>query len=138
MTLRWVTWVGGLAAVVAAGAIPTLGCADQDGLLRDPGRASAPSGRRRIRGGNPNAAQGDPAKVARAIADEPNPPLRLLLGSDAVFMADVVANARAQEDAAWKEVSLSTDADGIPTFTETPVAQYLMSQQPPTTRPRAR
>jgi NAD(P)-dependent dehydrogenase (short-subunit alcohol dehydrogenase family) len=91
--------------------------------------------------GNPNAAQGDPAKVARAIvaiADEPNPPLRLLLGSDAVFMADVVAKARVQEDAAWREVSLSTDADGIPTFAETPVAQYLMSQQPATTRPRAR
>jgi NAD(P)-dependent dehydrogenase (short-subunit alcohol dehydrogenase family) len=91
--------------------------------------------------GNTNAAQGDPAKVARAVvavADEPNPPLRLLLGSDAVFMADVVAKARAREDAAWQEISLSTDSDGVPTFAETPVAQYLVSQQPAPTRPRAR
>jgi NAD(P)-dependent dehydrogenase (short-subunit alcohol dehydrogenase family) len=90
---------------------------------------------------NPNASQGDPAKVACAVvavANEPNPPLRLLLGSDAVFMADVVAKARAEEDAAWRTISLSTDADGIPTFAETPVAQYLLSQQPATTRPRAR
>jgi NAD(P)-dependent dehydrogenase (short-subunit alcohol dehydrogenase family) len=91
--------------------------------------------------GNPNAAQGDPAKVARAvlaIADEPNPPLRLLLGSDAVFMAELLAKARAQEDAAWRELSLSTDADGAPPFAETPVAQFLVSQQPAPTRPRAR
>lgn len=88
--------------------------------------------------GKPDAAQGDPAKVARvvvAVADEPSPPLRLLLGSDAVFMAEVVAKARAQEDASWKEVSLSTDADGIPAFADTPVARYLLSQQPAATRP---
>lgn len=91
--------------------------------------------------GNPNAAQGDPAKVARAVvalASEANPPLRLLLGSDAVFMADVVAKARAREDAAWKTISVSTDADGIPTFSETPVAQYLLRQQPAPTAPRTR
>jgi NAD(P)-dependent dehydrogenase (short-subunit alcohol dehydrogenase family) len=49
--------------------------------------------------GVPNAAQGDSAKVARAVlalADEPNPPLRLLLGSDAVFMAAMVAKGRAE------------------------------------------
>jgi NAD(P)-dependent dehydrogenase (short-subunit alcohol dehydrogenase family) len=88
--------------------------------------------------GKPYAAQSDPAKVARvvlAVAGEPHPPLRLLLGSDAVFMAEVVAKARAQEDSAWRAVSLSTDADGIPTFAETPVAQYLLSQQPAPARP---
>src|ERR1700728_1140000 len=39
--------------------------------------------------GTRDAAQSDPATVARvvvAVADEPSPPLRLLLGSDAVFM----------------------------------------------------
>jgi NAD(P)-dependent dehydrogenase (short-subunit alcohol dehydrogenase family) len=90
--------------------------------------------------GKPYAAQSDPAKVARvvlAVVDEPRPPLRLLLGSDAVFMAEVVAKARAQEDSAWRAVSFSTDADGIPTFAETPVAQYLLSQQPEPTRPSA-
>jgi hypothetical protein len=91
--------------------------------------------------GAPNAAQGDPAKVARAVlalADEANPPLRLLLGSDAVFMAAMVAKGRAEEDAAWKEVSLGTDADGTATFAETPVARYLFAQQPAPARPRKR
>jgi NAD(P)-dependent dehydrogenase (short-subunit alcohol dehydrogenase family) len=91
--------------------------------------------------GKTDAAQGDPAKVARAVigvVSEPNPPLRLLLGSDAVFMAEVVAKARAEEDAAWRDVSLMTDADGVPPFAETPVAQYLLSQQPTPTRPRSR
>jgi NAD(P)-dependent dehydrogenase (short-subunit alcohol dehydrogenase family) len=72
--------------------------------------------------------QSDPAKVARAlvaVANEPTPPLRLLLGSDAVFMAGILGKARAAEDEAWKELSLSTDTDGLPIFSETPVAQYL-------------
>jgi hypothetical protein len=53
-------------------------------------------------------------------------------------MADLVARARAQEDAAWKAVSLSTDADGMATFAETPIAQYLLSQQPAPSQPRPR
>lgn len=72
--------------------------------------------------------QGDPAKVARAlveVANHPAPPLRLLLGSDAVFMASIVAKARASEDNAWKKLSMTTDADGLPPFAETPVAQHL-------------
>jgi NAD(P)-dependent dehydrogenase (short-subunit alcohol dehydrogenase family) len=91
--------------------------------------------------GNPGGSQGDPAKVAQVVlrvAREPGPPLRLLAGSDAVFMADLLGKARAQEDAAWREVSLSTDADGLPIFAQTPIAQYLQSQQPAPTRPRSR
>jgi NAD(P)-dependent dehydrogenase (short-subunit alcohol dehydrogenase family) len=90
--------------------------------------------------GDPGSAQGDPVKVARAVLaviEEPNPPLRLLLGSDAVFMANTLAKARAEEDGAWRNVSLSTDADGTRNFAETPVAQYLLSQQPAPPRPRA-
>ena len=91
--------------------------------------------------GNPDAAQSDPAKVARvvlAIVDEPAPPLRLLIGSDAVFMADLVRKARAEEDAAWRSVSVSTDADGVTPFADTPVAQFLRSQQPAPTGPHRR
>lgn len=91
--------------------------------------------------GAPDASQGDPAKVARVVLEvvaDPNPPLRLLLGSDAVFIADIVAKARAEEDAAWRSLSLSTDADGVPPFSETPVAQYFRSQQIGATRPRSR
>jgi NAD(P)-dependent dehydrogenase (short-subunit alcohol dehydrogenase family) len=65
--------------------------------------------------GNPDAAHGDPAKVAKAIlrlADEKNPPVRLLVGSDAVRIAGAAATARAEEDARWRELSESTDYDG--------------------------
>jgi hypothetical protein len=64
--------------------------------------------------GNPDAARGNPAKVAQAIlrlAEQPRPPLRLLLGSDAVQMAAVAAAERAAEDERWKALSVSTDFD---------------------------
>jgi NAD(P)-dependent dehydrogenase (short-subunit alcohol dehydrogenase family) len=65
--------------------------------------------------GRPEGGRGDPAKVAQAIlrlADEKQPPVHLLLGSDAVAAAAVAATARAEEDARWKAVSLSTDYVG--------------------------
>ncbi|WP_163992883.1 oxidoreductase [Pyxidicoccus caerfyrddinensis] len=76
--------------------------------------------------------RGDPAKAARAIlqmASEKQPPLRLLLGSDAVFLAGAVAAQRAEEDARWKALSLSTDYDGMVDFAETPVARMLSAQR---------
>ncbi|HWO36956.1 MAG TPA: oxidoreductase [Candidatus Acidoferrum sp.] len=72
--------------------------------------------------------RGDPARVAQAIlriASEKRPPLRLLLGSDAVFLASVFSAGRAKEDAEWKELSLSTDFDGLADFSETPIAKML-------------
>lgn len=70
-----------------------------------------------IRGtfGRAEGARGDPAKVARAIvqlAGEKQPPVHLLLGSDAVSIAVAALTARAEEDARWKTLSLSTDRDG--------------------------
>ena len=55
---------------------------------------------------------GDPVKAAAAILgvvslDEP--PLRLLLGQDALTHADRSSQARAEEAAAWAHVSTSTD-----------------------------
>ncbi len=55
---------------------------------------------------------GDPAKAARAIvgivaADEP--PLRLLLGKDALELADKASRSRAEEAARWADVTTSTD-----------------------------
>ncbi|MGO9831526.1 MAG: SDR family NAD(P)-dependent oxidoreductase [Myxococcaceae bacterium] len=64
--------------------------------------------------GRPEGARGDPAKVAQAIlrlADENEPPVRLLVGSDAVAGAAAAMAARAEEDARWKAVSMSTDYD---------------------------
>jgi NAD(P)-dependent dehydrogenase (short-subunit alcohol dehydrogenase family) len=65
--------------------------------------------------GRAEGARGDPAKVARAIlqlANEKRPPVHLLLGSDAVSVAAAALAARAEEDARWKTLSLSTDHDG--------------------------
>ncbi len=62
--------------------------------------------------GDPTRARSDPAKVARAIlriAEEPKPPVRLLVGSDAVNAAAAAMTARAEEDARWKDLSTSTD-----------------------------
>ncbi|WP_283602811.1 oxidoreductase [Serratia proteamaculans] len=57
---------------------------------------------------------GDPAKAAQVIlqlASMNEPPLRLLLGSDAVYMAQQVLAAREAEDAAFRTLSLSTDRE---------------------------
>jgi NAD(P)-dependent dehydrogenase (short-subunit alcohol dehydrogenase family) len=59
--------------------------------------------------------QGDPTKAAQVIlqvAEMAEPPLRLLLGSDAVYLAGLVAAQRSAEDERWKSLSLSTDYEG--------------------------
>ena len=59
--------------------------------------------------GNPEKA----AEVILKVAGMPEPPLRLLLGSDAVYLAGLVAAQRAAGDEQWKELSLSTDYEGL-------------------------
>lgn len=64
--------------------------------------------------GNPEAARNDPAKIAQVIlrlAEEPRPPVRLLIGSNAVRAAATATAERAAEDARWKELGVSTDFD---------------------------
>jgi len=60
-----------------------------------------------------NGAQpGDPAKAAAAIihvASLDAPPLRLLLGSDAVRGAEEIEAARIEADRKWRDLSVSTD-----------------------------
>lgn len=56
--------------------------------------------------------RGDPARAAQAIialVAEPNPPVRLLLGSDAVRGASAELEAQRQEIDAWRAVSVATD-----------------------------
>jgi NAD(P)-dependent dehydrogenase (short-subunit alcohol dehydrogenase family) len=72
--------------------------------------------------------RGDPAKAAQAIlrlAALPEPPLRLLLGTDAVFLAEVVARRRAAEDARYRELSVTTDFAGMTPFHETEIAKAI-------------
>jgi len=80
------------------------------------------------RSANAGIMRGDPARVAHAIlriASEKRPPLRLLLGSDAVFLASLFSAERAKQDAEWKELSLSIDFDGLADFSETSIAKMM-------------
>jgi NAD(P)-dependent dehydrogenase (short-subunit alcohol dehydrogenase family) len=57
---------------------------------------------------------GDPARAAQVLLDvvaAEEPPLRLLLGSDAVQLAERSSRARAREASVWEGVSRSTDFD---------------------------
>jgi NAD(P)-dependent dehydrogenase (short-subunit alcohol dehydrogenase family) len=59
-------------------------------------------------------ALGDPAKVAQvvlAVAGTAEPPLRLILGSEAYAYAMAAARTRAESDAAWHHLTISTDRD---------------------------
>lgn len=61
-------------------------------------------------------AAGDPAKVAGVVlqlAAMDEPPMRLLLGTDAVTYAASAAHTRAASDEQWRELSVSTDHDNI-------------------------
>lgn len=60
---------------------------------------------------------GDPARAARAIiriTQVDDPPLRLLLGADAVAAAGAAAEALAASDARWRELSESIAFDAAP------------------------
>jgi hypothetical protein len=64
--------------------------------------------------GDSKLALGDPAKVAQvvlAVADIVEPPLRLILGSEAYAYATAAAAARAESDAKWHDLTVSTDRD---------------------------
>jgi len=55
---------------------------------------------------------GDPSRAAAAIltiAGTENPPLRLLLGSDAVRAAEEADRTRIESDKKWRDLSVSTD-----------------------------
>ncbi|MCX5497639.1 oxidoreductase [Kaistia dalseonensis] len=68
----------------------------------------------RFRASHDGAQQGDPARAAAVIlhiAGLAEPPLRLLLGSDAVRIAEAADRARMENDQAWRALSLSTDFD---------------------------
>jgi NAD(P)-dependent dehydrogenase (short-subunit alcohol dehydrogenase family) len=62
-----------------------------------------------------NGAQpGDPTKAASVVLEVASlgePPLRLLLGSDAVRAAEAAAIERSKADAKWRDLSVSTDFD---------------------------
>lgn len=80
-------------------------------------------------GGHGNEA-GDPAKVAQVIlhlADLAEPPLRLLLGTDAFTYANAAGRARAAADEAWRTLSVSTDHDDANPAQRDPLGQSASS-----------
>ena len=71
------------------------------------------------------AALGDPAKVARVVltvAGMDEPPLRLILGSEAYAYATAAARVRADSDAAWHQLTISTDRDDATAAERDPLA----------------
>jgi hypothetical protein len=69
--------------------------------------------------------QGDPERAAKVIVDlveAAEPPLRLLLGSDALRLAERAVESRAAEAARWADVTRSTDFEG--TFADAPVPAF--------------
>ena len=68
---------------------------------------------------------GDPAKVAQVVlkvAEMAEPPLRLILGSEAYAYATAAAKARAESDAAWHDLTVSTDRDDATAAQRDPLA----------------
>ena len=59
--------------------------------------------------GNPNKA----AQVTIDLVDHPEPPVHLVLGSDAVAILEVVDADRKAEFEKWKPISISTDFDDV-------------------------
>jgi NAD(P)-dependent dehydrogenase (short-subunit alcohol dehydrogenase family) len=79
----------------------------------------------RMHGDGSATALGDPAKVAQvvlAVAGMAEPPLRLILGSEAYAYATAAARARADSDAAWHDLTISTDRDDATAAQRDPLA----------------
>lgn len=73
---------------------------------------------------------GDPDKAARVIIDtvnHPEPPLHLLLGSEAVAIVKHSEAAKLRELEKWEKISLSTDSDDAENFLETEAGKRFLS-----------
>jgi hypothetical protein len=90
----------------------------------------------RLRDRTDGAQPGDPARAAQVIAGLPDleqPPLRLLLGSDALNLAEKASRSRAAEAERWADVSRSTDYEEP---RRSPTRQYPPPPPPPRLTPR--
>jgi hypothetical protein len=61
------------------------------------------------------------ARVVLEVASMAEPPLRLILGSEAYAYATAAARARAEADAAWHDLTVSTDRDDATAAERDPV-----------------
>lgn len=84
-----------------------------------------------LRGGQ-HIPMGDPAKAAKAmmeLAEHPEPPVHLVLGSEAIGLLKQADAARQAELEKWLPVSLSTDHDEAVNFLETEVGKAFASMK---------
>lgn len=73
---------------------------------------------------------GDPEKAAKVIietVDHPEPPLHLLLGSEAVAIVKHSEAAKLRELEKWEHTSLSTDSDDAENFMESEAGKRFLS-----------
>ena len=63
------------------------------------------------------------------------PPLRLILGSEAYAYATAAARARAESDAAWHDLTVSTDRDDATAAQRDPLRRRAADQGEPGARP---
>jgi NAD(P)-dependent dehydrogenase (short-subunit alcohol dehydrogenase family) len=73
---------------------------------------------------------GDPDKAAKvmvALADNPNPPVHLVLGSEAIAILKQADETRSAEMEQWMPVSLSTDHDEAANFLESAQGKALIN-----------
>jgi NAD(P)-dependent dehydrogenase (short-subunit alcohol dehydrogenase family) len=73
---------------------------------------------------------GDPDKAAKVIIDtvnNPEPPLHLLLGSEAVAIVKHSEAAKLRELERWEKVSLSTDSDDAENFLESEAGKRFLN-----------
>lgn len=74
---------------------------------------------------------GDPEKAARAmleLVENPEPPVHLVFGSEAIGMLKHADAARAAEMEKWMEVSLSTDHDEAENFLTTDLGKSFIKK----------
>ncbi|HEX8607561.1 MAG TPA: oxidoreductase [Pedobacter sp.] len=73
---------------------------------------------------------GDPDKAAKVIIDtvaNPEPPLHLLLGSEAVAIVKYSEAAKLKELEKWEQVSLSTDSDDAENFLDSEAGKRFLN-----------
>ena len=76
------------------------------------------------------APMGDPDKAAKAmidLANHPEPPVHLVLGSEAIAILKLADEARRAELEKWLPVSLSTDHDEAENFLETAAGKTILN-----------
>jgi hypothetical protein len=75
---------------------------------------------------------GDPEKAARVmvdLVDHPEPPLHLVLGSEAIGLLKNADAARTAEMEKWLPVSLSTDHDAAENFLATEIGKTMINKK---------